>query len=451
MDFLPYYSIIFIAAASIFFGLYRNNFIDNDQYFIGNRNAHWIAVAFSVAATWFYANVPFFIIKWQPVYGLWGGFWVTLGIVVPMFGIGLLGWYISKKKNFRKFFNLQDLIIEKTKNKNVLLLFIFIYLLAAVYNTTANLTAFGFITEYFSAVNYSVLTGVFLAMIIFYTILGGFKAVVRTDVLQMILIMLGGLVVGWIVASDMASVKDVLLHDIGSFLNSNLLNIFLTIALIITGSALTDNGMFQRVFAQKNGKNILKSFALASVLYMIGCFGLILVYAGWQYSGIESSKPIFSVIDTISANGNTILIFFFVTAFLSMSASNIDSVMHSVGSMLAKYFGTKKNQKRLSSIILFVFAVSIYVITQLKIDLWLLLTTFGTIRLTVVFPTLYIIFYKNINSIAVVVSILVSLVLGLYLQTTELDKLYTILVTLITPLIIIKSFELKSKLVYNKE
>ena len=175
-----------------------------------------------------------------------------------------------------------------------------------------------------------------------------------------------------------------------------------------------------------------------------------MIYGGWQASGIDSGKPIFSVLDTINTHGNALLLFFFITAMISMSASNIDSVMHSISSLLSKYFTNEKNQKKVANLILICFIITIYIVTQFKIDLWLLLTTFGTIRLTVVFPTLYIIFFRNINVLAIIVSIIVAMALGLYLQSIGFNKLYTVAITLFTPLQVLFLFAINDNFKYNK-
>ena len=452
-NFIPYYSILLIAVISLVAGLYQNKYKNDDQYFIGNRNTHWILAAVSICATFLYANVPFFIIKWQPVYGFAGGIWVTLGIVIPLMLLGIIGYKIAQKKNYKKFFNLTDLILEKSKSKKLLYTFIFVYVLAAIYNLSANLTALGFVTEYFTSVNYALMTGIFLAAVTLYTVIGGFTAVVRTDFIQMAFILLGGLVTGLVVTADISSPSQIISEQFGNFFDPNIVfNIGLTIMIIIFGSAITDNGLFQRIFSIGSSKNVLKAFGLSAVLYFIACFGVMMIYGGWQASGIDSGKPIFSVLDTIKTHSNTMMLFFFITAMISMSASNLDSVTHSISSLLSRYFVSTYYQKRVANVILLVFVVVIYTITQFKIDLWLLLTTFGTVRLTVVFPTLYIIFFRNINVLAILTSIIVAMILGLYLQSIGFNKLYTVAITLFMPLKILLLFAILNKFKYtNKE
>jgi Na+/proline symporter len=448
---IPYLSILAIAVTCLGYSLYQKKHTDQNEYFIGNRNTHWFLASVSIAATFLYASVPFFILKWQPIYGFAGGVWVILGIIIPLVLLGLVGYHISKKQNFKKYFNLTDLILEKSKSKTLIYIFLFVYVLAAIYNLSANLTAVGFVTEYFTSINYAIFTGAFLVILALYTIIGGFNAVVRTDFIQMVLILIGGLLTGLVVTSDISSPVQIVTSQFGNLFDPKLvMNIGATMTIIILGSAITDNALFQRIFSMNSGKKVAKAFGVSAVIYFVACFGVMFIYGGWQASGIENTKDIFAVLDTIATHGNFMLLFFFITAMISMSASNIDSVMHSISSMLSKYFVQKDNQKKISNLILLGFVITIYIVTQMKLDLWLLLTTFGTIRLTVVFPTLYIIFAKKIDVTAIIVAIFVGLGIGFYLQSTELLKLYTVLYTLISPLIVLLLFAINKNISYNK-
>ena len=70
-----------------------------------------------------------------------------------------------------------------------------------------------------------------------------------------------------------------------------------------------------------------------------------------------------------------------------------------------------------------VFCVAAYSLVQMKIDLWVLLTTFGAIRLSLVVPTLYIIFAKtHLEWRMLAASILLAIVVGFYLQTVDISK-----------------------------
>ena len=123
--------------------------------------------------------------------------------------------------------------------------------------------------------------------------------------------------------------------------------------------------------------------------------------------------------------------------------------MHSVSSILSKQFSKLKKQRVIANAIVVVFSLIIYIITQFKIDIWVLLTTFGTVRLCIVVPTLYLIFFNNPRVLATALSILIALAFGLFLQSTELSKLYTVLITIVTPLPILLTVVNLEKIYYN--
>ena len=105
---------------------------------------------------------------------------------------------------------MNDFVFDKTKSKKLMWIFIFVYFLASIYAMTVNLTALGFVAEYFTTVNYMWFTGLFLLAIILYTAIGGFPAVLRTDILQLVLMLLGGLGVGLLIANNVSSPTEVI-------------------------------------------------------------------------------------------------------------------------------------------------------------------------------------------------------------------------------------------------
>ena len=89
-------------------------------------------------------------------------------------------------------------------------------------------------------------------------------------------------------------------------------------------------------------------------------------------------------------------------------------------------------------IAMIVFCVMAYTLVQMKIDLWVLLTTFGAVRLSLVIPTLYIVFCKkHLNWKMLATSIVLAIVVGFYLQTLEISKFTLVWVSMITPLAVI--------------
>ena len=451
---IPYISLGIILALSLCLGFLGKRAGSDDNFFIGSRKAHWFPLSFSIAAGYFYAGVPFFILKWTNIEGFYGGIWVTLGIIAPLLILGVVGYYLSKYKNFGKFFNMNDFVYDKTQSKKLTYIFIFVYFLASIYAMTVNLTALGFVAEYFTTVNYAWFTGLFLVGIILYTAIGGFPAVIRTDILQLVLMLIGGSGVGLLIANNVSSPTEVIQTSIanngkGLFDTEFLTNIFLVVLIIITGSAFADNQLWQRMFTINNGKRLLKSYLMAAVIYFVACFGVILVYSTALAGGSLGKNAIFGVIDAIKANGGTVLVMLFVMAILAGSASTLDSVMHSVSSILSKQFSKLKKQRVIANAIVVGFSLIIYIITQFKIDIWVLLTTFGTVRLCIVIPTLYLIFFNNPRVLATALSILIALAFGLFLQSTELSKLYTVLITIVTPLPILLTVVNLEKIYYN--
>ena len=90
-----------------------------------------------------------------------------------------------------------------------------------------------------------------------------------------------------------------------------------------------------------------------------------------------------------------------------------------------------------------VFCIAAYSLVQMKIDLWVLLTTFGAIRLSLVVPTLYIIFAKtHLDWKMLATSIFLAIAVGFYLQTLDISKFTLIWISMVTPLAVIFPYRL---------
>ena len=111
-DTIPYISVALLIVFSLGLGFIGRKQSTGDNFFIGNRKADWFPLSFSIAAGFCYANVPFFILKWHGLAGVYGGIWVTLGIIVPLLILGVVGYYFSQNKNFSKFFNMNVFVFD---------------------------------------------------------------------------------------------------------------------------------------------------------------------------------------------------------------------------------------------------------------------------------------------------------------------------------------------------
>ena len=455
-SYIPYLAVaLFVVANSVlFFGFKKPS--NNDAFFLGGRNANWKYIALSVAATGFWANSVFFITKFSNLGGVPSGIIFAFSMVIPVFLMGVAGYYVASHSDYDKFYNMDDYVKIKTGSAKLGGIFASIYGLATIYTLTANVTGLGVISEFFPGMNYTFTTAIIVATICLYTMRGGFTATVRTDILQLFFLLMGGLVTALLVTNNMSSLSDVIAKvsetkPFGFITTLNVRDIFLTLMIIISSSALCDNGLYQRVFALGNRKNVIKAFGVGCTIYLFAVlgFGILAWSAIAGGVNVADKNLIYNVMINVQNNGGTILLVMFVTGLLSVSASTMDSSLHSAGSIIASKFKDKEKQRRIAQISIAIFGIIAYGLVQLKIDLWILLVTFGAVRLSLVVPTLYIIMNKiDLEWKIIAISIALSLGTNVVLQTQDVLKFYVIAISTMIPLVVLipyKIYKLKQR------
>jgi hypothetical protein len=71
------------------------------------------------------------------------------------------------------------------------------------------------------------------------------------------------------------------------------------------------------------------------------------------------------------------------------------------------------------------------------------LTTFGAVRLSLVIPTLYIVFSKkHLDWKMLATSIVLAIAVGFYLQTLDISKFTLVWVSMVTPLAVILPYRI---------
>jgi len=446
--YIPYLAVaLFVIANSIIFLTVKKS-TDHESFFLGGRNTDWRTMSLSIGATAFWANSVFFIAMFSNQGGVASGLIFSFSMVIPVFLMAIAGYYVAAHSDYKKFYNMDDYVRIKTGSKALGGIFAFIYALATVYTLTSNVTALGVIAEFFPSMNYTIATALIIGTICAYTMMGGFRATVRTDILQLVFLLTGGLITALLISNNMSSLAGVISRvnetkPFAFFTTTNIRDIFLTLIIIISSSALCDNGLYQRVFALGNRKNVLKAFGVGCMIYLTAVLGFGLLAWTTISAGIEHKNPIFGIMQNVQQNGGAILLVMFVTGLLSVSASTMDSSLHSVGSIIASKFSNKDIQKTIARSSMAVFCIIAYGLVQLKIDLWILLVTFGAVRLSLVVPTVYIIINKvDLEWKIIAGSIALSLVTNMGLQTQDILKFYVIAVSTAAPLLILIPYKL---------
>ena len=187
----------------------------------------------------------------------------------------------------------------------------------------------------------------------------------------------------------------------------------------------------------------MKAFGVGTIILIGAILGF--GFLSWTTiaNGLSMDTYVHGVMNNVEQNAGLLMMIFFVTCLLCASASSMDSALHSIGTIVARKFKNTEKQKTYARLAMVVFCIAAYSLVQMKIDLWVLLTTFGAIRLSLVVPTLYIIFAKtHLDWKMLATSIFLAIAVGFYLQTLDISKFTLIWISMVTPLAVIVPYRL---------
>ena len=366
-----------------------------DGFFVADRKSGMWSTAFSISATFLYAFGCIFASVFAYTKGWAGVTWLLIPNLIAVASVGLVGYNLLKDKKLSKGFNFTDVIKNKYDNKSLTGFFTVLYLISAVYAITANLTGVGIVANYLAPdLNYIAVLSVMSVVVLAYTIWGGLKASIRTDMVQMILLLLVAIVGTSVVVANVGGLGTVLTNwtaakPAGLFDPSVLWIPGILLLALLSGSAMADNGLYQRIYALNDQTKVFRTFLIGGIIMIITMGGLGLMAGSIFSTDLVPGKPHLAGTMVLEQTGGVFLLVLFVVALLCASASTIDSALNSAGSIVANGLIKTNDTVRTGKIVMSALMVGSFILASMKIDLWILLTTFGLLRLTIIAPTLY--------------------------------------------------------------
>lgn len=421
-------------------------------FFVHNRSAPAWQVAFSAAASWMYVFAIVMTSTFAVTKGPVGSLWFTLPYVLTITYFGVLGYKLLSK--LPEGFTFSEFIKNRYNSPKVTIFYQVLHLAAAVYAITANLTGFGMITEYVSKdFSYSLIVLVLGITILSYSTWGGIKASLRTDTIQMILILFVSVMFGsWAVyqagglttvMSNWSAAKPSELLNVEYMLDPGLL-----LLLLFAGSIMADNGAYQKILSLGDRTKVIKTYLLAGAILLVCYTGLALLAASVFSLPITLVDPKLAGIQVTEYTVGTVGVILFVLATLAKASSSTDTALNSAGAIVANDLLPGNNPlltSRLTMVAVMALGVTL---AAMKIDLWILITTFGVFRLLAVVPTLYALFADRIiKTDTVFWSMLITGAFGLYATISKLpiDKLNLSLIMITVPTLAVAYEHFRSK------
>jgi len=336
--------------------------------------------------------------------------WYFAGFALGMVLLGFCAGKMKKIATEKNFLTLADYFSEKfdRKNKIIAATILFIALFALL---IGQFIAAGSLFSPLLGINYSAAVLLMMAGVLIYLVFGGFKAVIKTDLLQFfIMAIVFGSILFFVDIGNYAPEQ----IDIASVGGS-----YITIFLLLgTFSVFSGADIWQRVFAAKDEKTARNASFLSAILFFV--FGTILTIIGMaaknNFPNIKPEEALYyGLFELMPLPFMGIAIVFVLAAIMS----TIDTELFYLSSSLSKDFVKKENaakdEKLAKNIRKFILVLAIISALTAIFFSNILTIVFGIVSLSLsVSPALAASFFWKIKSNAAFMSMsagLISLIL----------------------------------------
>lgn len=403
-----YFLILFILG----FAFARKS-LDENNYMLAARKLTLPAFIMTLVTTWYGAILG----VGEFVFGYGVVAWVTQGFFWYLVYF-LFAFLLSKKIHDSGHLTIADQLREKIGGKTAKLGAIITYIMTTPAPYVLSLgVLLNFLFEFNLII--SVIIGFVISAV--YVWYGGFRAVVRTDILQFVLMFLGfGLLL----------VLSVMKFGGWEFLTGNLppSHLSLTGELsiqtifvwgLIAFWTLVDPNFYQRCYAAKDGGTAKKGILISIVFWFI--FDMLTLSTGlYARAAFPEAAPMFSYLTLSGAVMPIFIKGLFVITLLSIIMSTIDSFLFSSSSIMASDFLKKKFENfslkkltRVSIIITLVISLILVAVFQSIIGIIYAVGTVGVSALLL--PMLLALFGKRkILDKSILYSMIISILISSY-------------------------------------
>ncbi len=264
---IGFYFVMMLAVG--FYSFRKREATGSAGFFVANRKAGIFLVAGSLAATFIGASIVLGMVGRGYRMGLPAVWWLLPGAI----GLVILGLFLAGKVRKTGVYTLPELV-EKQYGGKAELVASLVIVAAWISICAAQIVAGGkILNALIPSWNISTLMPICAVVFIIYTVLGGQFSVVRTDLIQLIIIIIGILVALGIIMHDVGGVgglKGSLPSDYFSFpVNSSFGWYDWVVMLILTGSVyVVGPDMYSRLLCARDEK-VAKASALGATLVAV--------------------------------------------------------------------------------------------------------------------------------------------------------------------------------------
>jgi len=264
-----------------------------------------------------------------------GAIWFWVGFALGLLCLGLAAKKIKTLADEHDFLTISDYLFTKFDYKTGILGAI-IFFIAFFALLVGQFIAGGSLFAPLLGISYPIAVVIMGVGTLVYLLLGGFKAIIKTDLLQFLIMFFVFIFILFTIDIGGVSSEQVDLMSIGGFT---------IIAYLVLGvfAVLSAGDVWQRVFAAKDVKTVRKASYISAVLFII--FGTALTLIGIaaknNFPSIDSSQALYyGLLQLIPAS----LLGIAIIAILAALMSTIDTELFYLSSSIAKDFFYRRNK-----------------------------------------------------------------------------------------------------------
>ena len=372
---LAFFVVVFISTLFLFIGIfYSRKKVSLNTYLVSNRNVG----VFNLSATLIASSLGVWILFGPPTAATWGGFGsvigYALGAAFPM--IALIFFGKKLRVLLPKGKSLTELVLKRFgKNLfklifSLMIFYLFIFLCAEV-------TAISKLIYYISGLDVWISATIILSFTLIYVLFGGLKATIRSDGIQFIVIILlfFYLIFALFFQNNNNLNLNIFEENFIKFDSKSLITSFqfgFVFFIAVAATNLFHQGNWQRVYAAKNDKVLVKSLLISFFIIFIIVLGLGLTGCISKLNDLKLNEDLafFSII----LNERYIFISLIVLFFsLCLTISTVDTLLNSISSLTIvhskDFFNFKYlKDKKLSNVILILLSILCLVIALYQLS-----------------------------------------------------------------------------------
>ena len=372
---LAFSVVVFVSTLFLFIGIfYSRKKISLNTYLVSNRNVG----VFNLSATLIASSLGAWILFGPPTAATWGGFGsvigYALGAAFPM--IALIFFGKKLRVLLPKGRSLTELVLKRFgKNLfklifSLMIFYLFIFLCAEV-------TAISKLIYYISGLDVWISATIILSFTLIYVLFGGLKATIRSDGIQFIAIILlfFYLIFALFFQNNNNLNLNIFEENFIKFDSKSLITSFqfgFVFFIAVAATNLFHQGNWQRVYAAKSEKILVKSLLISFFIIFIIVLGLGLTGSISKLNGLKFNEDLafFSII----LNKSDIFVSLIVLIFsLCLTISTVDTLLNSISSLTIvhsnDFFNFKYlKDKKLSNVILIILSILCLVIALYQLS-----------------------------------------------------------------------------------